>query len=277
LSAAKNGAGERDMSDTNPAVTYESYLRVDTLLSLQTPRSDPPEHDEMLFIVIHQVYELWFKELLHELDRVVRLLRQDEPHRVQHTLKRVLTILKVLVAQLDILETMTPLEFLSFRARLEAASGFQSNQFRQVEFVLGAKNAAAVARFPEGSAGRIALEQRFRQPTVWDSFLQYLAREGYAIPASQLSRDTTAPPQASVEVQQVLLDVYRRDVKNAELCERLVDLDEGVGEWRYRHARMVERTIGSKPGTGGSRGAEYLRTTVGANLFPDLWEIRARL
>ena len=127
------------MSDTNPVVTYESYLHVDTLLSLQIPRSDPPEHDEMLFIVIHQVYELWFKELLHELDRVVRLLRQDEPHRVQHTLKRVLTILKVLVAQLDILETMTPLEFLSFRARLEAASGFQSDQFRQIEFVLGAK------------------------------------------------------------------------------------------------------------------------------------------
>ena len=265
------------MSDTNPAVTYESYLRVDSLLSLQTPRSDPPEHDEMLFIVIHQVYELWFKELLHELDRVVRLLRQDEPHRVQHTLKRVLTILKVLVAQLDILETMTPLEFLSFRARLDAASGFQSNQFRQLEFLLGAKNANAVTRFPEGSAGRIALEQRFRQPTVWDGFLQYLAREGYAIPASQLNRDTTAPPQASVEVQHVLLDVYHRDVKNAELCERLVDLDEGVGEWRYRHARMVERTIGSKPGTGGSRGAAYLRSTVGANLFPDLWEIRARL
>jgi len=265
------------MSDTNPVVTYESYLHVDTLLSLQIPRSDPPEHDEMLFIVIHQVYELWFKELLHELDRVVRLLRQDEPYRVQHTLKRVLTILKVLVAQLDILETMTPLEFLSFRARLDAASGFQSNQFRQLEFLLGAKNANAVTRFPEGSAGRIALEQRFRQPTVWDGFLQYLAREGYAIPASQLNRDTTAPPQASVEVQQVLLDVYRRDVKNAELCERLVDLDEGVGEWRYRHARMVERTIGSKPGTGGSRGAAYLRSTVGANLFPDLWEIRARL
>src|SRR6187399_2959991 len=205
------------MQDSEASVTYQSYLHLDTLLSLQVPRSEGPEHDEMLFIVIHQMYELWFKEVLHELQHVADLFSSDKPHRAQHTLKRVLTILKVLVAQLDILETMTPLEFLSFRARLEAASGFQSNQFRQVEFVLGAKNAAAVARFPEGSAGRIALEQRFRQPTVWDSFLQYLAREGYAIPASQLSRDTTAPPQASVEVQQVLLDVYRRDVKNAEL------------------------------------------------------------
>src|SRR6185295_7491012 len=127
------------MSDKpNPAVTYSSYLKIDELLSLQQPRS--PEHDEMLFIVIHQVYELWFKELLHEFDRVRRLLEDDEPHRAQHTLKRILTILKVMVAQLDILETMTPLEFISFRQRLEAASGFQSDQFRQVEFVLGVKS-----------------------------------------------------------------------------------------------------------------------------------------
>ncbi len=266
------------MSDIpNPVVTYESYLHVDALLSLQRPRSDPPEHDEMLFIVIHQVYELWFKELLHELDRVVTLLRSDEPHRVQHTLKRVLTILKVLVAQLDILETMTPLEFLSFRARLEAASGFQSNQFRQLEFLLGAKSATALARFPEGSAGRIALERRFQEPTVWDAFLQYLSREGYQLPASQLARDRTTPPQATPEIQQVLLTVYRQDPKNAAICERLVDLDEGFAEWRYRHVRMVERTIGSKPGTGGSRGAAYLQTTLGKNLFPDLWEIRGRL
>ncbi len=158
-------------------VTYQSYLQLETLLSLQVPRSEGPEHDEMLFIVIHQVYELWFKELLHELDHVAILFRSDKPHRAQHTLKRILTILKVLVAQLDILETMTPLEFLSFRARLEAASGFQSNQFRQIEFLLGAKNESALARFPEGSAGRLALERRFSAPTVWDAFLHYLSRE----------------------------------------------------------------------------------------------------
>jgi len=264
-----------DRSD--PAVTYESYLQVDRLLSLQQPRSDPAEHDEMLFIVIHQVYELWFKELLHELDRVVTLLRSDEPHRSQHTLKRILTILKVLVAQLDILETMTPLEFLSFRARLEAASGFQSNQFRQLEFVLGLKNGAAVERFPVDSSSRLALERRYRDPTIWDAFLSYLSREGYEIPAAHLSRDPAAPVQASPGVQQVLLDVYRRDPKNSEICERLVDLDEGFAEWRYRHARMVERTIGTRPGTGGSSGAEYLRTTLGRYLFPDLWAIRGSL
>jgi tryptophan 2,3-dioxygenase len=196
---------------------------------------------------------------------------------VQHTLKRILTILKVLVAQLDILETMTPLEFLSFRARLEAASGFQSNQFRQIEFVLGAKNEAALARFPEGSPGRLALEQRYKAPTVWDAFLHYLAREGHPVPASQLKRDYTQPVQASLEVQEILIDVYRRDVKSAGICERLVDLDEGLAEWRYRHVRMVERTIGARPGTGGSRGAAYLQSTMGRNLFPDLWEIRSRL
>jgi tryptophan 2,3-dioxygenase len=267
------------MTDTakNPAVTYGSYLRVDELLSLQQPRSDGPEHDEMLFIVIHQVYELWFKQLLHEFDRVIQLLTADDTHRTQHTLKRILTILKVMVAQLDILETMTPLEFMSFRARLEAASGFQSDQFRQLEFVLGAKSDKAIARFPDGSRARAALERRYAEPTLWDAFLRYLARERYAVPAAHLTRDVTARVEPSAEIQEVLVTVYRRDAKNAELCERLVDLDEGVQEWRYRHVKMVERTIGTRMGTGGSSGAEYLRNTVGRNLFPDLWEIRAHL
>jgi len=265
------------MADTTAAVTYGNYLRIEELLSLQHPRSEGEEHDELLFIIIHQVYELWFKELLHEFDRVGNLLTADEPHRAQHTLKRILTILKVMVAQLDILETMTPLEFLSFRARLEAASGFQSDQFRQIEFALGAKNKGALARFPEHSRALEALTKRYHAPTVWDAFLRYLAREGYPVPPSLLSRDVTVPPQPSPEVQQVLIDVYRRDVKNAELCERLVDLDEGLQEWRYRHVKMVERTIGMKPGTGGSSGAAYLATTVGNPLFPDLWQIRGRL
>src|SRR5215510_116631 len=162
------------MSETTQAVTYGNYLRLDELLSLQQPRSTGPEHDEMLFIIVHQVYELWFKELLHELDRVKALLDQDESHRAQHTLKRILTILKVMVAQLDILETMTPLEFLSFRARLDAASGFQSDQFRQIEFVLGVKSEQAIQRFSEPSRARSALERRYQAPTLWDAFLQYL-------------------------------------------------------------------------------------------------------
>src|SRR2546429_6029271 len=162
---------------TDPAVTYSSYLKIDDLLSLQQPRSEGPEPDEMLFIVIHQVYELWFKELLHEFDRVRRLLEDDEPHRAQHTLKRILTILKVMVAQLDILETMTPLEFFSFRQRLEAASGFQSDQFRQIEFLLGEKSERAIPRFPEGSPASVALQLRYQEPTLWATLPRYLSPE----------------------------------------------------------------------------------------------------
>lgn len=262
---------------TRLAVTYNSYLKVDELVSLQQCRSEGPEHDELLFIVIHQVYELWFKELLHEVDRVRTLLEADEAARAQHMLKRILTILKVLVAQLDILETMTPLEFLSFRARLEAASGFQSDQFRQLEFVLGLKSESALQRFPAGGRARLALERRLHEPTVWDAFLRYLSREGYAVPAAELARNVTTPIVASEDIQRLLVGVYRGDAKNAELCERLVDLDEGMQEWRYRHVKMVERTIGTKTGTGGSDGVGYLRTTLGRPFYPDLWEIRTKL
>lgn len=260
-----------------PSVTYGSYLAVDELLALQRPRSDGPEHDEMLFIVIHQVYELWFKQVLHEIDHVIALLEARDLYRAQHSLKRILTILKVLVAQLDILETMTPIEFQSFRQRLEAASGFQSDQFRQLEFVLGNKSQSAIDRFPADGRARTALETRFASPTLWDAFLKYLSREGYAIPASLSSRDVTARIEPSLELQATLIDLYRQDPKHVEMCERLVDLDEGLQEWRYRHVKMVQRTIGAKLGTGGSSGAQYLATTLMTPIFPDLWEIRSRL
>ena len=266
-----------DIPSNSPAVTYGNYLQIESLLSLQQPRSVGPEHDEILFIVIHQVYELWFKQLLHELDRVMQLLLGDHPHRAQHTLERILTILKVMVAQLDILETMTPLEFLSFRDRLEAASGFQSDQFRQLEFVLGAKSMKAVERFAAGTRAREALERRWHEPTLWDAFLQFLNREGYDVPATQLERDVTSAIEPSTELQTLLAEIYRTNPKVSELCERLVDLDEGVQEWRYRHVKMVQRTIGMKPGTGGSSGAQYLQTTIGRPAFPDLWEIRSLL
>ena len=259
------------------AVTYNTYLKVDELLALQQPRSAGPEHDELLFIVIHQVYELWFKEILHELDRVRALLETNDAARAQHTLKRILTILKVLVAQLDILETMTPLEFQSFRERLDQASGFQSDQFRQLEFVLGRRSLAALDRFPPGSRARAALTRRLHEPTLWLAFLHYLEREGHHVPAASLSADPVDPVTPSADLQTVLIQVYRTDAKNAGICERLVDLDEGVQEWRYRHMKMVERTIGVKPGTGGSAGAAYLGTTLMPAAFPDLWAIRANL
>lgn len=258
------------------SVTYGEYLRIDELLSLQQPR-DEVEHDEMLFIVIHQVYELWFKEVLHELDFCKRLLGSGDSIRAQKTLHRVLTILKVMVSQLDVLETMTPTEFLTFRERLDSASGFQSDQFRQLEFALGKKSQSALDRFPEGSRARVALEERWGQATLWDAVLQYLASQGYEIPAAHLERDVVAPVEPSSEIQSILIDIYRNDAPNTSLCERLVDLDEGIQEWRYRHVKMVERTIGVKMGTGGSMGAAYLRSTLNASLFPDLWEIRAQL
>src|SRR3954465_10687428 len=186
------------MSDaTRAATTYGSYLNIDELLSLQQPRSAGPEHDETLFIIIHQVYELWFKELLHEFDHLMRLLEADESHRAQHTLNRILTILKVMVAQLDILETMTPLEFLSFRERLDAASGFQSDQFRQIEFLLGVKSEQAIGRFPEGGRARAELQRRYGAPTLWDAFLRYLSRERYDVPQPHLVRDVVAAVELS--------------------------------------------------------------------------------
>jgi len=258
-------------------VSYSSYLKLDELLSLQQPRSAGPEHDEMLFIVIHQVYELWFKEMLHELSYLATLLRDNETPRALHTLKRILTVLKVMVAQIDVLETMTPLEFLSFRDRLESGSGFQSFQFRELEFLLGMKNAAALDRYPKGSDPRGRLERRLSEPTLWDAFLRFLAGSGYDVPPAQQKRDVRAPIEPAPELRPLLIDVYRRDPTVASLCERLVDLDEGFQEWRYRHVKMVQRTIGTKRGTGGSEGAEYLMTTLNRPFFPDLWAIRADL
>jgi len=251
--------------------SYADYLKLDRLLTLQEPG---PDHDEMLFIVIHQTYELWFKEILHELDYLERLLAKDDVPRAGHAMKRVLTILKVLVAQVDILETMTPLEFLGFRARLESGSGFQSAQFRELEFVLGAKRRSALEHYPEGSSERTRIERRFLSPSLWDWFVRFLSRRGHTVPDDLLQRDVTQPVSPSPELQRTLVEIYRSDSALAEFCERLVDLDEGVQEWRYRHVKMVERTIGSKPGTGGSAGAEYLRTTLLRPVFPDLWAIR---
>jgi len=258
-------------------LTYASYLKIDELLELQHPQSDGPEHDEMLFIVIHQVYELWFKQILHEVGRLQRLLEAGEGLAALGTLKRTLTILKVLVSQIDVLETMTPLEFLSFRDRLESGSGFQSFQFRELEFALGHKQPAALERYPAGSAHRARLECRLAAPTLWDAFLRYLGHEGAPVPAEALARDVTVPVAASQGVQAALVGVYRAGGMAAQVCERMVDLDEGVQEWRYRHVKMVQRTIGTKRGTGGSDGAEYLMRTLNRPLFPDLWAIRAEL
>jgi tryptophan 2,3-dioxygenase len=262
------------MTETHPALTYGAYLALDEVLGAQRPRSD--EHDEMLFIVIHQVYELWFKQLLHELRALQRWLAAGRTPQVLHTLRRSLTILKVVVAQIDVLETMTPRQFTSFRTRLDASSGFQSAQFRELEAVLGRRDPAVFRHYPPGTAERDRIADAMSRPSLFDSFLRYLAVSGYAVPPDQLARDFSAPIAPSDDVQAMLLAVYTDDGDAAQVAERLVDVDEGVQEWRYRHVKMVERTIGDKPGTGGSSGAAYLRTTI-ATSFPDLWAIRSQL
>ncbi len=257
-------------------VTYSSYLHLDELLAAQQPLSDGPEHDEMLFIVIHQVYELWFKQLLHEAGYLGIALEQDDLPRVYATLKRFLTILKVQVAQIDILETMSPVSFLSFRARLDTASGFQSPQFRELEFVLGRRSARMIAHHA-GTPAAERLAAMLHEPSLWDHFVQFLVRHGYGVPQALLERDRSLPNPETPALQEQLIEIYRTRPDLAQICERLVDLDEGIQEWRYRHVKMVERTIGTKTGTGGSSGVEYLRATLFQPLFPDLWAIRSSL
>lgn len=259
------------------ALTYLTYLKIPELLKLQKRQSDPPEHDEMLFIIIHQVYELWFKITLHELDKLGVCLKANQHSEATSTLRRCLTILKTLVSQIDVLETMTPISFLSFRDRLEAGSGFQSVQFREFEFLCGNKQAKLLEFHDQGTEARQQLERRFNEPTLFDAFLLYLVANGYDVPSEALERDVTALPQECPALQPILIDIYHNNAVIREMCELLVDFDEGLQEWRYRHVKMVERTIGMKTGTGGSSGAQYLKSTLFQPLFPDLWAIRSAL
>jgi tryptophan 2,3-dioxygenase len=236
--------------------TYGEYLKIDELLKLQDPRSEPEEHDEMLFIVIHQVYELWFKQILHELDRLVDHLNSDALARGGHQLRRVRHIFKTMVGQIDILETMTPLEFLSFRRFLDESSGFQSVQFRELECLLG-------------------ITDTF-DPTLWDAFVGYLHRNGHVMPDSATKRDHKAALEPDLAVQAVIVGAYKNDVRLLSLCEALTDLDEALQEWRYRHVMMVQRTIGTRMGTGGSTGVDYLMGTLFRQCFPDLWAVRSQ-
>jgi tryptophan 2,3-dioxygenase len=260
------------MSDA--PVSYWSYLALDELLAAQRPRSE--EHDELLFIVIHQVSELWFKQVLHEVAHVQRALEGGDASGALEGLRRVLAIFKTLVGQMDVLETLTPRQFAAFRGQLGPASGFQSAQFRELEAALGARDDAAVARAPEGVA-RERVAAAMARPAVFDSLLRYFAGSGSAVPAAVLERDVSSAYEGSEEVQEMVLSVYAEGGLGAQVCERLVDLDEGLQEWRYRHVKLIERTIGSKAGTGGSSGAEFLQRTLFRPAFPDLWAVRSRL
>ena len=263
------------MSDNyESALTYTSYLAVDDLLKLQKPLSDGPEHDEMLFIIIHQTYELWFKQLIHEFQQAQRALESGNTHYALSILGRIRTIMKVCVAQVDILETMTPLQFNAFRGYLSSSSGFQSAQFRKVEAILGRRDSRMAGHLPPDIQAEI--KDITSRNSLWDSFLDYLTKRGYVLPADVVGRDKSVAYESNAAVQDVLLTVHQKDPESAMVSERLVDIDEGIQEWRYRHVKMVERTIGHKMGTGGSSGVEYLASTLFNPVFKELWEIRSR-
>lgn len=262
------------------SVTYGSYLKVHELLSLQQELSNPKEHDETLFIIIHQVYELWFKQILHELNHIESMLGQDKLGNVIRSLKRISTIQRVLIQQVDILETMTPDEFNRFRSNLNPASGFQSHQFRLLEFRLGLKNMAHFRFFQHDDSSSKALSDALHAPTLYDVFLRYLARQGHPIPEEVLKRKVEDVHLSHPRITQLFQTIYEHPDQHYQLyivLEGLVDLDEFLVLWRYRHVQMVRRMIGDMGGTGGSLGARYLQSTLTKQAFPELWDVRNHL
>jgi tryptophan 2,3-dioxygenase len=260
-----------------PPLTYASYLDLEKLLTLQKPRSSPPEHDEMLFIIIHQTYELWFKQLLHEFEKIKRDFSAGDLFGAIHSFKRTRTIMKTLVAQVDILETMTPSSFSSFRDRLETASGFQSVQFREIEFVLGYKRESTLANVKPEFPGFGRLKELLQERTVIDHFYDFLETRGARIPAEIKNRDLSKANGPNEEVQAEILRLYESSPEVSILFELMTDFDEGLQEWRYRHIKLVERTIGAKRGTGGSPGVPFLKESLFKPIFHDLWAIRREM
>jgi tryptophan 2,3-dioxygenase len=237
-------------------LSYGSYLKIPELLALQEGMTEA--HDELLFIVVHQAYELWFKVLLHELEAARDAMFGGEAFAALHSLRRVKVVERLLVEQIEVLETMSPADFLAFRSELAPASGFQSVQFRELEFLSGLKNPAYLKRLEADTEERSRLERRLAEPTIWDGFLALLERSG-------------SPSLAEV------IHNRREHAELFDVAESLLDHDEAFALWRSRHVLMVERQIGGKTGTGGSTGAEYLRTTLDKRFFPALWEVRSEL
>lgn len=248
-------------------LSYGAYLGIDELLALQRPLSRPAHHDETLFIIIHQVYELWFKELIHELDATIRELDAGDLLHVAKFFRRIHTIQRLLEQQVDVLETMTPQEFNAFRDRLNPASGFQSVQFREMEVLCGVRNPEVLRHVKLDDKQRERIARRMQEPSLYDHVKSLLLRRGFAVDTSD-----------------ALVDSFRRIYMNAErhydlylLLEDLIEFDERLLLWRGRHVRMVERMIGQRRGTGGSPGASYLEGTLRFRLFPELWDVRTHL
>ena len=256
------------VSEEGEGLSYGTYLGIPELLDLQRLLSDPPAHDELLFIVVHQAYELWFKELLFELESVRQAMFDRDPERARHLLSRVHAIERVLIEQIPVIESMSPQDFLEFRSNLSPASGFQSVQFREIEFVSGLKDPSFLAHLGETDDERKRLQRRMDEPTLWDAFCDLLGASGLPMPDEDDVR------------RRSMLEMARDREKYGELwylSEALLTHDELISMWRYRHILMVSRQIGSKTGTGGSSGASYLSTTLEKRFFPELWELRSEL
>jgi tryptophan 2,3-dioxygenase len=261
-------------------LTYDSYLKVPDLLNLQQLQSDPPQHDETLFIIIHQVYELWFKQILHEVHGMFVYIDDDRHLPFIKSLKRVNRILDILVHQIDVLETMTPIEFDRFRSLLNPASGFQSHQFRVAEYSLGIRDDGYLKFHETNPVAYKALKDAIEQASLWDRVLAFFSRKDIEVPDEVLQRDVTQPWEMSPALAKTFAGIYRDIEEHANayaMLESLLDLDQKLLLWRYRHVAMVERIIGITRGTGGTHGVEYLSRTMSKRAFPEIWEARQHI
>jgi len=266
LENEKPRAYERPFEEkTSKTLSYQSYLKINELISLQKPLSNPVEHDELLFIVVHQVYELWFKQLLFEVNSVIKSLKNNDPGYSMRLLDRICQIFKVLIKQIDILETMTPVEFNRFRSNLNPASGFQSFQFRLLELLSGASKKRLRICFDMNPDWKDKIIEHIDKPTLHDAFEDLLRHRGL------FTKDRS--------LQDAVLEAYRNPDQGRlrDLCELLIQYDEQMVLWRFRHIQMVERMIGLKSGTGGSPGVSYLKSTLSERFFPELWAVRTQM
>ena len=267
-------------SEAAGQVRYETYLQLDKLLSAQQPISKAPEHDELLFIIQHQVAELWFKLILHELDAAIAFLRNDELPRCIKVLNRVKQIQHQLINQWSVLATLTPTEYSAFRDTLGSASGFQSAQYRLIEFKLGNKDRALLSRFSHHLEYYRELKHALEQPGLYDEFLRYLYRVGHRVPAERVERDWTEPYEHHPGVVEVLRIIYEHPDQSwapYEVSERLVDIEINFQSWRFHHMKTVERIIGAKAGTGGTSGVKFLKKALDITFFPELIEVRSKI
>lgn len=263
----------------NTLLSYNKYLRVPELIELQTCRSSPAHHDELLFITVHQAYELWFKQILHEIDAAIALMKDDQANQASQALRRIVEIEKLLIAQIHILETMSPVRFLGFRDELNPASGFQSMQFREIEFSSGLKDEAILREFVHDDFAHQRLEARMKAPSLSEAFFALLRRRGFDTPSIDAPRDSKERRSNYGKRQRALVEVLTHEefYQEYQLAEMLLEHDEYFSLWRSHHIKMVERMVGAKRGTGGSEGVGYLRKTLDKKFFPELWEARTYL